>query len=167
MVRKANTADLPKINEIYEEARGFMRANGNPNQWVDGYPRQEVLEGDIARGELYAMVSDDDVIYGVFMLHYGKDPTYAVIENGAWLNDSDYATIHRIASNGTHSGIYHEAVEFARTHYLHLRVDTHADNKPMQRAIKRENFTYCGVIHLENGDPRFAYEWVSPILDCK
>jgi hypothetical protein len=30
----------------------------------------------------------------------GKDPTYAVIENGNWLNDEPYGVIHRIASNG-------------------------------------------------------------------
>ncbi|MBQ7487122.1 MAG: N-acetyltransferase [Clostridia bacterium] len=162
MIRKAKAEDLPRINEIYACARSFMRAHGNMNQWVGGYPGQELLEGDIARGELYAMVSEDDEIYGVFMLHYGKDPTYAVIEDGAWLNDSDYATIHRIASDGTHTRVYHEAVTFARAQYSHLRVDTHADNKPMQEAITREDFVYCGIIHLENGDPRLAYEWVAP-----
>ncbi|MBQ8094677.1 MAG: N-acetyltransferase [Clostridia bacterium] len=164
MVRKATAGDLPAINAIYEEARQFMRAHGNLSQWVNGYPQQALLEADIEHSELYVMVTHEDVIYGVFMLHFGKDPTYAVIEDGKWLDDSEYATIHRIASDGTHSRVYHEAVEFAKMHCLHLRVDTHADNKPMQQAIRREGFTYCGIIHLENGDPRYAYEWISPVL---
>ena len=164
MIRKATETDLPVINEIYAEARQFMRDHGNMNQWVNGYPVLDILKEDIGRGELYAMVTDEDRIYGVFMMHAGEDPTYQKID-GAWLDDSEYVTIHRIASDGTHSRVYHEAVEFARKHYLHIRVDTHADNKPMQQAIRREGFRYCGVIHLANGDPRYAYEWISPVYE--
>ena len=31
---------------------------------------------------------------------YGKDPTYDVIDQGAWLNEEPYATIHRLVSSG-------------------------------------------------------------------
>lgn len=147
MIRKATETDLPVINEIYAEARQFMRDHGNMNQWVNGYPALDILKEDIGRGELYAMVTDEDRIYGVFMMHAGEDPTYQKID-GAWLDDSEYVTIHRIASDGTHSRVYHEAVEFARKHYLHIRVDTHADNKPMQQAIRREGFRYLSLIHI-------------------
>ena len=33
MIRKAEKEDLPRIYEIYETARQFMRENGNHAQW--------------------------------------------------------------------------------------------------------------------------------------
>ena len=68
MVRKATETDLPVIIAIYAEARQFMRDHGNMNQWVNGYPALDILKEDIGRGELYAMVTDEDRIYGVFMI---------------------------------------------------------------------------------------------------
>jgi hypothetical protein len=51
-----------------------------------------------------------------------------------------------------------EAVRYAEARYNHLRVDTHADNLPMQRAIAGCGFSYAGVIYLANGDPRRAFD---------
>ena len=43
-----------------------------------------------------------------------------------------------------------------------MRIDTHAENLPMQRALEKAGFTPCGMIYLiggrEDGDPRLAYE---------
>ena len=49
------------------------------------------------------------------------------------------------------------AVAFARERINHIRIDTHEDNKIMQRAIARQGFSRCGIIHLANGSPRIAY----------
>mgnify|MGYP000724273244 FL=1 len=35
-IRKATPQDLPRIREIYEMARQFMRKNGNHSQWGKG-----------------------------------------------------------------------------------------------------------------------------------
>ena len=40
-IRKAKLADLPRMMEIYAEARAYMRRNGNPTQWANGYPSEE------------------------------------------------------------------------------------------------------------------------------
>ena len=37
-IRKAVPKDLDIILKMYEEARRFMAENGNPNQWINGYP---------------------------------------------------------------------------------------------------------------------------------
>ena len=81
------------------------------------------------------------------MLREGVDPTYEVIEEGAWPNDDPYATIHRIASNGEVKGMVSLSIKFALQHHDTLRLDTHRDNIVMQRAIEKEGFEYCGVIH--------------------
>ena len=41
-----------------------------------------------------------------------------------------------------------------------IRVDTHEDNIGMQKLLEKCGFEKCGIIHLENGDPRVAYEKV-------
>ena len=40
MIRKAEKEDLPRIYEIYETARQFMRENGNHAQWEQGTDRK-------------------------------------------------------------------------------------------------------------------------------
>ena len=39
-----------------------------------------------------------------------------------------------------------------------IRVDTHADNKTMQRLIEKNGFTKCGTIYVKNGTARIAYQ---------
>ena len=40
-----------------------------------------------------------------------------------------------------------------------LRMDTHRDNAPMQRALAKNGFVYCGVIRLRSdGSQRLAYQ---------
>ena len=160
MIRRATEADLPRLLEIYATARAYMRAHGNPGQWTGGYPQEGLLRGDIARGTLYAMTREDGGLCGGFVLVEGADPTYAVIEGGPWASDAPYATIHRIASDGSERGVFHRAVAFARTLHDHLRVDTHEDNLTMQRAILREGFVFRGVIYQPDGSPRLAYDWL-------
>ena len=39
-----------------------------------------------------------------------------------------------------------------------MRIDTHEQNHGMRTLLKTLNYNYCGVIYLENGDKRLAYE---------
>lgn len=159
MIRHACPADLPGIMLIYEKARAFMRASGNPNQWADGRPYKETLVSDIEKQQLYVIEYDGDVV-AVFALIIGDDPTYATIEGGKWISDKPYGTLHRVASDGSQSGIFKECSDFAYKKTGHVRVDTHEDNKPMQNAILREGYQYCGIIYIADGSPRLAYELV-------
>ena len=156
-IRKTTLNDLDRVMEIYDIARNFMRENGNASQWGDGYPVRALIEEDIARGESFVMVEDDE-IHGVFMFMQRVEPTYEVIE-GAWLNDKPYGTIHRIATDGKIKRMFDKCVEFCLGTTKNLRVDTHRDNIPMQKAIARNGFTYCGVIYmLHDGTPRIAFQ---------
>lgn len=154
-IRKAELSDLGQILQIYENARQFMAANGNPNQWGKTNPPRETLERDIKLGQLYVVVREES-IRGVFAFIPGEDPTYRYIE-GSWRSNEPYAAIHRVASDGS-GGILAAAVAFGWERIPHLRIDTHADNWVMQRAIERAGFEKCGTIYLEDGSPRIAYE---------
>lgn len=157
VIRKSTVRDLDRIMEIYDIARDFMRASGNPTQWGDGYPVRALIEEDIERGESY-VITDGEEIHGVFMFMQREEPTYAKIE-GAWLSDLPYGTIHRVATDGKCRGLFDLCVDFCAKITSNLRVDTHHDNLPMQRAIARNGFTKCGIIYmLHDGTPRIAYQ---------
>lgn len=155
-VRKATPADLPEVLTVYARAREFMRQTGNPDQWSTTHPARSMLESDIKSGDLY-LLEDSDGIQGVFALLTGNDPTYGYIE-GQWLNHDPYVTIHRIASAGKRTGVLPCSVQYGLSLCSNLRIDTHRDNKVMQHLLKKNGFTYCGIIYLENGDPRLAYQ---------
>lgn len=157
-VRHSEPHDLEDILRIYASARAFMRDSGNPDQWGDSWPPDELAAEDIEQGRSLVIEADDGVVRGVFAFILGEDPTYSYIEDGAWLNDEPYATIHRIASDGVVHGVFGAAVAYGLGIVDNLRVDTHENNSAMQRAISREGFERCGIIYIEDGTPRIAYQ---------
>ena len=156
VIRQANLADWDDILEVYAYARQFMREHGNPNQWKDTNPSQELLREDIRIGQLY-VVTEEEEIRGAFAMIPGIDPTYEFIE-GAWHHEGDYAAIHRVASNGKAKGVLGACLEFCSGHHPHLRIDTHEDNYVMQRGLEKQGFARCGIIYLANGEPRIAFD---------
>lgn len=155
-IRIAREEDLPEILRIYAYARGFMAANGNPNQWGTTNPPKEMLEADIAEEKLY-VATKEDMIRGVFFFDIGEDPTYQKIYEGAWLSNTPYGTIHRIASCGS-GGLFAACVEFCLRKCSHLRIDTHHDNHIMQHVVEKAGFQRRGIIYIADGSPRIAYE---------
>lgn len=156
-IRKTTLNDLDRVMELYDIGRNYMRANGNMLQWINGYPERDLVKKDISSGESYVVV-DEDGIHAVFMFMQRSEPTYGYIEDGGWLNDLPYGTIHRIASDGVHCRILDLSVDFCQKTIKNLRIDTHPDNMPMQKAIKRCGFSYCGVIYMEDKTPRIAFQ---------
>lgn len=68
-IRHSKTSDLPRLMEIFDVARSFMAETGNPKQWVDGYPSEEVIMEDIGNGDSYVVEKDDKVV-ATFVLRY-------------------------------------------------------------------------------------------------
>jgi len=147
---------MPRIKEIYAYARQFMEQNGNPNQWGKTNPPVEKLEEDIDRGNLY-VIEEETFVHGVFAFILGTDPTYVTIYEGCWRYEEPYGTIHRIAGDGS-GGILKCCLEYCSRVIEYLRIDTHQDNHVMQNALQKAGFKRCGIILLENGSPRIAYD---------
>ena len=156
MIRKAEKEDLPRIYEIYETARQFMRENGNHAQWGAGDRPEELLEDDISQGNLYVLEEAD--IHAVFAFIIGEDPTYLEIEEGNWKSEEPYAAVHRVASDGTVQGVLGHVMDYCSAQVPHLRIDTHTDNKVMQHVLEKYGFVSCGIVHVRDGSPRIAYE---------
>ena len=156
-IKLCKEIEIDKIMEIYNTARKFMRQNGNMNQWVNGYPSKDLILNDIKNNRFYGVYDNGELI-GVFMMSIGIDPTYIKIYQGSWLNDKEYAVIHRIATKKHGIGFAKLCYDFALSKCNNLKIDTHSDNLVMQRSLSKNGFKYCGIIYLENGDPRVAYQ---------
>lgn len=159
-IRKTTPKDLPIIMEIYEEAKKFMIESGNPNQWINGYPKSELIEHDIQSGNSYICseyLENSENIIATFCFINGDDPTYANIK-GAWLNDLPYGVIHRIASKSHYKNIGTFCLNWAMEQCKNIRIDTHLDNIPMKKTLEKNGYTYCGIIIWEDGSERIAFQ---------
>ncbi len=151
-IRAATLSDLDEILKIYARARSFMREHGNPTQWGDSYPSKELVISDLEQGCLFLVVDDKNAIAGVFSCFKNGDPDYDVIKNGEWLNDEPYTAIHRIASAGTHKGIFSHILEYCLTFSNNIKVDTHLNNTVMQSVLAKHGFKKCGIITADGLD---------------
>lgn len=156
-IRRAEEKDVEEVMSLYEHARKYMAENGNPGQWVNGYPAREDIEKDLNRSALYLCESSDGT-EGVFMFETGEEPNYRRIENGCWLNEKPYGFLHRIASAGRKKGVASFCVQWCLARCGNMRGDTHRDNKPMQRVFEKNGFKRCGTVYMEDGTPRIAYQ---------
>ena len=158
IVRLAQVADLDKIMPVMDAAKGIMRSDGNMNQWVGGYPSREAILADIHRNGGF-VVEDSGRITGYFAFLPSPEPTYSYIEGGEWLDEKmPYHVIHRIASYPEVHGVFSDIMEYCFSQDPNIRIDTHRENSIMRHNIAKHGFTYCGIIYLESGDERLAYQ---------
>lgn len=156
-IRTTTPADFDRIQQIYAYAREQMRKNGNPNQWGNSRPTISVLLEDIHSGKSY-LIEESGRICGVFAFSIGADPTYRVIEQGAWLNEAPYGVIHRLAGSEESKGIFSACLSYCLSQIPNLRIDTHQDNLIMQHLLEKNGFRKCGIIYVDDGSPRLAYQ---------
>ena len=83
------------------------------------------------------------------------------------MDAKEYAFLHRIAVSGSCKGqnvpalFFRELERQARERGLtSLRGDTHRDNKIMQRVMEKNGLSHRGIIYLEDGGERLAFEKV-------
>lgn len=158
MIRKASYEDIPELMELFAKARSIMRASGNMHQWNNGYPSEEVVRNDINNEVCHVLCDESGKIIATMAFIQGPDPTYAVIFDGAWIDDSPYHVIHRIAVHEPGHHAAEKLFEWAFMHTSSLRIDTHKDNVIMHHILKKHGFTHCGRILLADGDPREAFQ---------
>lgn len=163
-LRPTQECDLPDVMRIIADAQTDFRVRGI-DQWQNGYPNEQSIRNDIARGESYVVIRGEQVV-ATAMITFAPDPNYAVIYDGEWLlaEPKSYATIHRIAVDLSERGrgiaewIVRQTERMCRKRGDSLRIDTHRDNRSMQRVAEKNGMTLCGTIYLADGAERLAYE---------
>lgn len=157
-IRKATLTDMPIVLSIIQHGREKMIASGNSHQWGKLHPSDEQIKMDIEKENSYLVLSDEGSPIATFAFIEGVDSTYLEIEGKGWLNNEHYGTIHRIASVPNVHGILSIVIEYCFQKVKNIRIDTHEENFIMRKGLQKLGFTYCGVIHLENGEPRLAFQ---------
>lgn len=168
--RKADFSDLDTIMEIVLQAQNFLKKL-NVNQWQNGYPSREIIYQDIANDNGYVMTDDKKVIAMATVI-FTNEPTYEHIFDGKWLTEKEYSVVHRLAvdshckNSGVATAILEEIEKMTKNKKIDsIRVDTHEDNIPMQNLLMKNGFVYCGVIFLQDGNKRIAFEKLLPNKD--
>ncbi len=157
LIRKTEEKDIAAAADIYAEAREYMKSRGNPDQWRDGYPSAKEIREDMTEGASYVCEDGGEVV-AVFYYKEVDDPTYLNIFKGEWKNALPYAVIHRIAVKHHGRGIVRFCFDECFKLCPNLKIDTHRQNLPMQSALAKAGFEYCGIIYLEDGGERLAYQ---------
>ncbi|MDO5415775.1 MAG: GNAT family protein [Lachnospiraceae bacterium] len=172
IIRKAEWSDLPEMLKSYARARQFMKETGNPNQWKDTNPSEAVVEQGIRDQKAYVCVAEGPEdgkegeelkagdLLGTFYFAIEEDPTYHKIYKGSWLNEKPYGVVHRVAASGRGKGFSGACFDWAGRQCGNLKIDTHEDNHVMQHVLEKNGFKRCGIIYLENGEERVAYQRV-------
>lgn len=157
-IRPATHQDLACVAEIYDNARRFMRENGNPNQWGGKYPNEYDVEMGIENGTSYVLEDNGEIVATFYFKTHADDPTYRKIYAGEWKNQEPYAVIHRIAVKYYGRRLVDFCFNECFKIMPNIKIDTHKDNIPMQKCLERAGFEYCGIIYLESGDERIAFQ---------
>lgn len=167
-IEKTQPEQLEAVMRLYASARVFMAEHGNPNQWGTSFPPVEMIKADIEAGDSYVCMVDGRIA-AVFYHRAGyvcgvsDDPDYREIEDGQWLNQEDYGVVHRITSDGQTKGVASFCLDWALRQCGSIKIDTHRDNVIMQNMLKKNGFTYCGLVYMEDGSERLAYQKCSRI----
>lgn len=161
-IRKTTKKDVDKVMHLIQQAQCYFKEEGI-DQWQDGYPNHEKIEEDIEKDISYVMEIKHEIV-ATAAISLERDITYDVIE-GTWKSNQPYAVIHRICVDNVWKGqnLAKALLQFTQElaiakKYWSIRMDTHQDNLAMQRFLEKNGFEYCGIITLESGAKRIAFE---------
>jgi ribosomal protein S18 acetylase RimI-like enzyme len=161
--RKTDKTDINEIMGIIQQAQAYFKANGI-DQWQNNYPNAETIGNDVSNGNSYVLLKDNQVVATAAII-FDKDITYDNIYEGQWLSDNQYVVIHRIAVSNSYKGLGlgNEIIKkveqlCANNGVRSIRIDTHGQNLSMQRLLKKNDFQHCGIIYLQDGNKRIAFE---------
>ena len=160
-LKLATLADASTIWQILSAAIERRKTEGS-NQWQDGYPNEQVIANDIAKGYGYVLVEDEEVL-GYCSLLINDEPEYAHIK-GKWLSSGDFVVFHRVAISPKYLGrglaklLLQQIEDFAYSQGIHsLRADTNFDNGAMLHLFEKLGYQYCGEVTFR-GSSRKAFE---------
>lgn len=161
--KKSVKKDIPRIMEIISQAQEYFKNQGI-DQWQNNYPNEDVINNDIENEDSYVMIKDGEIV-ATTVISFEKEKPYDHIRDGKWLTNGDYGVIHRVAVDNKYKGLglSHQIIKYTEevckdNGIQSIKVDTHEDNITMQSLLKKNGFEYCGIIYLEDGGKRLAFE---------
>lgn len=162
-LRLATSYDKNIILQFYKDGSEKLKAEGVDQWQKEKIPNLDNFDDLTKNNELFVLEDKGQVVSTVIIKKYDFD--YENNMDGRWISNYPYIAIHRVAtgneyrSNGYGKSILLSCEDYAkRNNIKSLRIDTHRNNKSMQRLIKKLNYTYCGIVYVNGTDERFAFE---------
>ena len=158
--RHATADDIDRVVEIVKHASQRLGKAGI-DQWQRGFPNRSSIEQDVANGVGMILCMGAEILaYGAVI--FTGEKAYDDLTGGEWLTSGDYAVVHRLCVSEIFVGMgfakqFMLAAEaMASERVASMRIDTHPDNKIMQKMVDSLGYTYCGDVVIESR--RLAYE---------
>ncbi|MFT4848007.1 MAG: ribosomal protein S18 acetylase RimI-like enzyme [Sediminicola sp.] len=163
MIRIAKLTEIEQIMEITQACANKMISEG-VFQWNNLYPNKEAFQKDIARNELYVLLSESSLI-GCIVISSKKDQVYSEID---WLTkDSTHYYIHRLAIHPDFQkmGFAKQLMNFAealakKNKITSIRLDTFSQNHGNQKFYENRGYNRLGHIFFpkQSQHPFYCYE---------
>lgn len=164
--RNTQEKDCRQVVCLWRQAQAYFKEAGI-DQWQDGYPNEESLAEDMAGGESYVLAEEETgQVLATAFISFAGEPDYEQIYEGSWQYQEPYGVIHRVAvaperkGQGLAGVLIRQAEALCRRQGIgSLRIDTHEDNRSMQRMLVKNGFFKRGTIYLgRDGAKRVAFE---------
>jgi ribosomal protein S18 acetylase RimI-like enzyme len=157
LIRQARHEDLKSILSIVRSAQLSLCELGI-DQWQNGYPSEDVIAMDIAKGVGYVACTDDGTVVGYEAVVLTGEEAYAQIADEVWNTSNNYVVVHRLCVDGAmrRNGVAIElmtfAGKFAQQHGIcDFRIDTHKGNVRMLALLNKLGFKHVGIIRYDSG----------------
>ena len=152
--RKATSADILSIAEIYEEIHTEEEAGRATIGWERGvYPTKATAETALNRDDLFVGVEKDGSIFGAVIINQQQVDVY---EGAAWIylaKDEEVMVLHTLVISPRYAGKgYGEAFarfyeDYARDNNCPvLRIDTNERNERARRLYKKLGYRESDMV---------------------
>lgn len=156
-IRRANDADIPAIEAIYDAIHSREEAGLTATGWVRGvYPTAATAREAVKKGSLYVLEEDGGKISASARLDRQQLPEYA---QAAWAHqvpESEVLVMHTlvVAPERAGRGLGRSFVEFYEAHARSigcscLRMDTNVTNTAARAMYSRLGFREAGEVRCE------------------
>ena len=156
MIRKANMADLNRIEEIYNEIHTEIEQGRAQIGWTRGiYPTRSDAEESIRRREMFVLEENGEIVASGRINQY-QGPEY---DNAVWSFDAEpdsVMVLHTLTVSPKHSGrgFGRQFVAFYENHAREcgctaLRIDTNAINLPARALYKKLGYAEACIVHTD------------------
>ena len=152
--RKASSADIPSIAEIYEEIHTEEEAGRVTIGWERGvYPTKATAEAALLRGDLFVGTDDAGNIFGAAIINQQQVDVY---EGAAWIypaKDEEVMVLHTLVISPKQAGKgYGEAFVRFYENYARengcpvLRIDTNERNARARSMYKKLGYKESDMV---------------------
>lgn len=158
--------DLTGLSDMAEKAKAYFKESGI-DQWQRGEPSAQSLRAAFKARQLYVLALEDGRPAAMITLAPGPEDNYEAVRD-CWPDQKPYMAFHRVCVAPECKGRGIAAQLFAASEsrcrqlgYESVRIDTHPDNRSMQRALEKSGYRPCGRLKLlsgaEKGGTRLGY----------